>query len=160
MYACSICDHQESRQINLKMHNQSVHQGIKYSCPICGLKFSREGTLSTHIAEKHKERKYKCSNCDLEFNSYSSRRDHKQATHDVTKYNCDICQFSTHFLRNLKQHAKTHKIDNKETFACKTCTYVGPTKHALAAHNKRVHQVQSLVTCDKCNKTIKPISLQ
>ena len=52
-YECRQCDYKATQVINLKRHQEAVHDGIKYDCQQCQQKFSQKGHLSVHMKSKH-----------------------------------------------------------------------------------------------------------
>ena len=53
-YPCSQCDFKATRDSNLKIHIESVHEGIKYPCSQCDYKATQQSHLKRHIDSRHK----------------------------------------------------------------------------------------------------------
>ena len=78
---------------NLKRHQKSVHEQIKYGCRLCDLKLSSRGSLKKHIVAIHEGKTCICELCNSEFKSLSGLLYHRQSVHsEKTKvHKCDIC---------------------------------------------------------------------
>ena len=67
---CLLCDKTFSKSHHLKVHTESVHEGIKVICPICGIATSSKDGLKKHhrtvhlgIKRKDNNRKSMCPIC-------------------------------------------------------------------------------------------------
>ena len=67
MLTCTVCNVNFSGKTNLKMHEESIHKGIKHSCNDCGKQFTQKASLGRHINSVHKGIRYECDQCDKEF---------------------------------------------------------------------------------------------
>ena len=52
-HACPHCPYEAKKKEHLKIHIQSVHDGIKYPCPHCDYRATTKGSLKRHIQRKH-----------------------------------------------------------------------------------------------------------
>ena len=53
-YSCNQCQYKATQQSNLKIHQQSKHEGVKYSCNLCQYQTGLAGNLKKHQQFKHK----------------------------------------------------------------------------------------------------------
>ena len=53
-HKCKECNYSSRQKCHLKLHVQSVHEGLKpYKCPTCDYSSSQNGALKQHIAAFH-----------------------------------------------------------------------------------------------------------
>ena len=52
-FHCDVCDRNFTQLAQLKSHNESVHQGIRYRCDFCSREFSIKGELTRHKKRVH-----------------------------------------------------------------------------------------------------------
>ena len=77
-FICSVCDTSFSAKSSLKLHEASIHKGVRFSCQVCGEQFKQKGNLTRHFNSFHnpEQTEYKWNQCDKEFNSQSARLRH------------------------------------------------------------------------------------
>ena len=51
--SCNHCAYQTAVQSNLKIHKQSIHEGVKYFCDQCEYQAGQKTNLKRHISTKH-----------------------------------------------------------------------------------------------------------
>ena len=57
-YHCNWCIYQASRQRDVTLHIQSIHEGVKYACNQCDNHYQSKGAVQIHIKSAHKEFRY------------------------------------------------------------------------------------------------------
>ena len=80
-YKCQQCDYQALQKVNLNVHVQAKHEGLKYNCQHCDYKATYTPHLKRHMESKHKGIKYPCQLCDYQATRLSSLERHYQAKH-------------------------------------------------------------------------------
>ena len=73
--------HQAAQKSDLKKHNQSIHEGVKYACNQCDQQFARHDNLKIHIQSKHKGVKYPCNQCDYQATQKNNLTTHIKMKH-------------------------------------------------------------------------------
>ena len=77
-YLCDWCDYTATRKDHLKLHKDSIHEGVRYSCDTCDYKATTKDNLKKH----------------------------KDSIHEDVKYSCDHCVYTTSWKTLLLQHRK------------------------------------------------------
>ena len=78
IYFCGLCGSGHKYPQSLKIHTQSVHEGIRFHCKQCNSTFSNKNSLSLHRRSVHEGVFHFCKECD--FKSYLSRHDYCRIT--------------------------------------------------------------------------------
>ena len=154
-----------------------------FQCHICSRKFPRDNVLQKHLVT-HSEfpQIYKCEICQKEFDNMKGYGKHKlnfhdrenqrkpceickmevldlqrhMRIHDSKKENtCEICDKTFSNRGNLKIHLLTHEIKTKD-FKCKYCSKEFTFLKYMNRHIELVHETADKVTCEICEKQIKP----
>ena len=104
---CEICSKQFKNKFTLKLHFETVHEGIKkFTCDLCGKKFTQKGGLNAHITCVHKkEKNYKCDQCGKAYFQAGGLTNH-MTIHSEKRRQCQICQKLFFRLDVLKKHIK------------------------------------------------------
>merc|ERR1712129_604194 len=68
---------------NLKVHTQSVHDGVTHTCGDCKETFTQKGSLNTHQKAIHEGVVRNCDICSYSNKHRSALRTHKQEVHGV-----------------------------------------------------------------------------
>ena len=141
-------------------------------CIMCHDDFSNKEALKTHIASVHEGKKpsfeFKCDTCDATFSVKEHLKRHKQFVHSSNPFKCDFCEDSFSRGQELKAHLSLIHED-KISFKCSKCNYVGSALVSLNNHIASVHEStkQNLeqkhhnsvlkdekpFKCDKCQST-------
>jgi len=53
LYCCEKCNYKSNRRYNVKKHNLSVHDGVRYPCNQCDFKATETGDLKKHQRRQH-----------------------------------------------------------------------------------------------------------
>ena len=114
---CEICSKQLKNKFTLKLHFETVHEGIKkFTCDLCGKKFTQKGGLNAHITCVHKkEKNYKCDQCGKSYFQAGGLTNH-MTIHSEPKLQCDICYKLYYRPDVLKKHIK--KYHSKSRTQC------------------------------------------
>ena len=115
-YKCEECHKKYPTSYTLKMHKQSVHQGVTYACDQCdfGLAYSSQKNLTRHIQSIHKGVRYSCEQCDFKAMQPSNLKFHVKSKHEGIRYAynknikaCVQCDYKTFKSWNLKVHIQS-----------------------------------------------------
>ena len=89
-----------SQQIcHLKVHVDSIHEGIQHNCNQCNHKGKTKAGLIIHLNSKHKGVSYPCDLCDYKSTVRKSLDRHKASIHKTVKeLLCEKCDY-----RNVKK---------------------------------------------------------
>ena len=63
IYSCKLCVNTES----LKIHIQSIHEGVKQACDQCDYKGNSQKSLKLHIKSRHDGIMFTCKYCQRKF---------------------------------------------------------------------------------------------
>ena len=84
------CDKQFTDPSSLKVHKESVHEGIKHKCDFCDWQVVRKGSLKHHILTKHNDinidMNIKCKHCEKNFQQMKAYKDHKKNIHFLSNH--------------------------------------------------------------------------
>ena len=78
---CNQCDYKTVNKQHLKVHKESIHQGITYPCSLCGYLGTIKQSLKEHERSKHGLWKLNCDLCDETFSERLPLRDHMKTVH-------------------------------------------------------------------------------
>ena len=105
---CDSCDRQFNSRKSWRVHNKSVHLGIRYQCEYenCTFSSTQRGQVKRHVELKHFDIRLKCDHCEKSFCGDSTLRDHKARKHpDKLKfYSCHLCSYRTEHKKLLQRH--------------------------------------------------------
>ena len=108
-FKCNFCKKPFSKAVNLKKHQEAIHEGIRHKCRYCEASYTETGTLQKHIKHVHEETaiRHKCEKCERTFENQSSLKFHSTSVHDKIKnYICDFCNLPLASKTNLTIHMK------------------------------------------------------
>ena len=118
-YPCPKCGKRFTQHGSLKIHVNSIHDGVKFPCHVCQYQATTRHSLKTHIKSKHEGVKETCKKCGKLFATPSNLRSHIKAVHDGVKFNCKECEKQFTNQSNLRTHIQTFHEFIK--FACQQC---------------------------------------
>ena len=82
-YTCDRCDYRTQKISNLKPHQISKHDGVKFVCDQCDRQFSTKTNLQTHKQAKHEGKTFICEECDFETSYPTNFSNHKAKVHKI-----------------------------------------------------------------------------
>lgn len=122
---------------NLRRHNMSVHQGVKYGCDECDYKATQSTDIKRHKAFKHEGVRFDCSMCDYKATTKGSLKVHFEAKHQGIKYPCSECEHKATTMASLNLHVKSKHSDVQ--LQCEFCDFKCKSKLTLKSHKKKSH---------------------
>ena len=141
---CDMCDFTTKRMQHLKIHIDSIHNGIKHKCDICLLDYSSKANLLIHKNTQHLGVRYSCDKCDQIFKQNCQLKSHKMIHEDennqskqsdsVFRIDCTFCNKQYKTIRCLELHVKKQHLNNSSehnTFNCNICEFVSTIKKAM-----------------------------
>ena len=146
-YKCDLCNKEFSQNHSLKIHVQSVHEGIKKQCKYCDKTFSSSNYLKMHINRVHKgpfESNIPMENNKTATTNVGSQEESKEP--NVTeklpkKFQCDSCDKSFTQSHNLKRHVQcVHEGMVEERQVCPQCNKSFKNKNSLNVHIWNIHR--------------------
>lgn len=168
-FPCIECDYVARRKDKLTLHFKIHHLGFKHKCDRCNKEFARTDKLKKHKREDHgEETVYSCNTCSYssaiykdylnhikehptkmfkcDYCSYFSPRqhrlkDHVERKHEHGAYPCELCGFIAISSRTLTRHKESKHSDMD--YPCDMCDYKGKRPDHLAAHQNRVHKLNT-----------------
>jgi DNA-directed RNA polymerase subunit RPC12/RpoP len=69
---CEICSQTFVHKSHLKVHYNSIHEGITYKCNGCEKIFTQRNNLRRHTESVHEDKKVKCEECKKLFSNTAS----------------------------------------------------------------------------------------
>jgi len=118
-YPCPKCGRRFTQLGSLRIHVNSIHDGVKFPCSSCPYQATTRHSLKTHFKSKHEGVKEICKQCGKLFATPSNLRSHIKAVHDGVKFNCNECEKQFTNQSNLRTHIQTFHEFVK--FACQEC---------------------------------------
>ena len=134
---CGQCYKTYSNTGALKVHIQSVHDGVKHLCNWCEYQATTKGNLTVHIQSLHECVLHNCHMCDFQGKQKKHLWRHIKSKHEGIKFACDQCQYQA----TRKEHLTLHTQNKHEgvRYACDQCPYKARTKQKLQAHIQKDH---------------------
>ena len=80
------------------------HNAGKAQCPICHSFFSKNIDMKRHIETVHEGKRTQCLNCSASFSRKSDLKRHHEAVHEGKRTACTICSTSFSRKTDLKRH--------------------------------------------------------
>ena len=149
-HPCKRCDYKARTKPHLRVHIQSIHEGIRHPCGQCDYSATTSGHLKTHIQSKHNGiRRHFCPQCDYKARTKQHLQVHIESVHEGIRHLCDQCDYSA----TTKQHLQAHIdfIHKGIKYPCNQCDYNTSTQHHLKTHVQAVHDGIK-VSCRQCDK--------
>ena len=170
---CEKCKKSFKSKQTLKVHNDSVHKGIKYSCETCGKSFTQKSALSVHMKNLHVN-SLKTKQIDESKDALDSILNHSTfgTTLDVAN---NISNSDEDFTKDLSKVEKSIKVEPEEidpvsllevqlstwmdekvsvdekSYKCESCEKSYNFKQNLNHHVRTVHEGKTH-KCVHCGK--------
>ena len=156
---CMKCNKIFSSKYSLKVHIETVHEGIRnFGCEYCEKKFKAKGVLAYHIRNIHhtkeekatpRRKKYNCNECERQFFNNMSLKYHIKAIHkNIESYDCSLCNRKFSKSKGLKRHFRDIHMDHK--YKCNQCDKEFNDGSNLRIHKDAVHEIK--FKCNLCEK--------
>ena len=157
-FTCEECDYRYKDKWQLKIHVESIHEGIIYRCSECNMKFSRKETFNMHTIAKHKGLVFQCDVCESKCSTPSNLKFHKKVAHTSEVFNCTQCAYKTKSKPTLRKH-ELH-LHSAQQYSCEDCDFKSGYKTYLKIHFKRAHHgtmkiSSKAVFCTFCDHSTK-----
>ncbi|XP_048485742.1 zinc finger protein 652-A isoform X21 [Plutella xylostella] len=149
-HTCVFCEKNFSGLRELYRHSGSHFS--RYQCQTCGKGYESKNSLTMHILNKHSnsELKFFCSSCKQRFPSTAAKRKHFEESKKCMTFSCPFCEERFMFWEARERHLVAEHGKAKQTFPCKECKEVFPTRHSLYTHFKAKHTHGHV--CQHCGK--------
>ena len=129
-FECLDCNKTYKREIQLRIHIKSIHEGVKFSCPQCDKQFTQQSNLTVHIKSAHQGVKYPCKQCDFQANQQGNLTAHIKTKHEGVRHECDLCDFKSTRRSFLLQHIQSqHEEEDHRTSSLRNLTAHVQSKH-------------------------------
>ena len=152
-YKCKDCDKEYRTQKMLKQHAENIHQLKRSICDICAVEVI---DLKNHMRLNHEgpiARREPCPepSCSRRFRTLQEARKHHKSFHLEIKEMCVLCGG---WFKALYQHMlAVHKAEKKHVCPEPHCEKGFSKKHDLLLHRNRVHLGIKYV-CGHCGKQV------
>jgi len=86
LYFCDLCEKKFITKRGLSLHQDTIHQNIKYPCEECDYQATQPVNLRTHVKTKHLEVKYPCPSAECNYKTKFKYylKDHLKKKHNRT----------------------------------------------------------------------------
>ena len=172
---CDVCNKLFKSKQTLKVHNDSIHRGIKFSCETCGKSFTQKSAVKVHMKNLHgisSKSKHENDN-DESTNALDSILNHSTFGTTLDIANISNSEDSNIFMKNLKVEKSIkvepeeidpvsllevqlstwmdEKVSVQKLHKCQSCEKSYNTKPNLRHHVRTVHEgkTHKCVHCDK-----------
>ena len=143
VHSCDQCDYSAYNTSNLKVHNKSKHEGIRYPCDQCDYAATTAHSLKIHNEAKHIGIRYPCDQCEYTATTAHSLKIHKEVKHEGIRYPCDQCEYTATTAHSLKIHKEVKHEGIR--YPCDQCEYVATQTAYLNRHEKAKHGKKAVV---------------
>ena len=99
-----------NNQAAKKTKTSNVVQPV--DCNQCPKTFRHKTQLKIHTDSVHEGIKQPCDSCEYQASSLATLRVHKQAEHEGVTHKCSFCEFVAKFRATLIGHMKRKHTDN------------------------------------------------
>ena len=157
LFSCKQCQYSTTRNCQIKLHNQSVHEGIVYPCEQCPFITKSKDSIRSHVKFMHAKIFLICTeeNCTYKTHSNNLLKKHVESEHEgVVRFKCDYmnCDFVTNKRSNVKRHSFVH-----QSGICEHCQQIfkeGPElkKHLKLYHTVKQNKIKTTREPYKCNQ--------
>ena len=112
--SCETCDKFFKSKDILKVHEQTVHQNIRYECDSCDKKFSNNGNLFKHKKNIHEKSRglLTCNFCNKSIATKTNLKRHIDLVHKNVRFSCEICNKGLQTKAGLLNHFKSYHPDS------------------------------------------------
>lgn len=151
-HKCKLCGPPKDYETpdGLRLHDETVHQGIRYTCNQCSRKFTQMVSLRHHTNDYHgKFSPYKCPDCSSSFSMRRQLTVHVKTLHP--RRNCSECSRSFSRREHLTDHINAihHKL---RPFQCLHCHKTFTQKSTLTRHINTAHNKFKPFHCQECSR--------
>ncbi|TPX65154.1 hypothetical protein CcCBS67573_g08212 [Chytriomyces confervae] len=138
------CNMSFAKQVQLKKH-ESVHTGVlPYKCAHepCERHFATNSKMQAHFDSAHSDKlRYICAyvSCKGAFSKWSLLQAHIKQDH---KHTCKTCNATFTTKYTLKEHFKTHQLEDRPVFICTVpeCGKAFMTESSRTVHVRSSHE--------------------
>lgn len=164
VYPCPSCKKEFPDEISLGEHHNKIHSGVQMKkrrkfieCTLCDVNFKNLKEMVEHEKSHDTSETFPCKVCPKEFKTLRQVYVHKQR-HYTERTQCTGCGKAI-IVSRLKQHKENCKfIKNCDIkHICEHCGKEFHSDQTLKIH-QRIHSKP--VSCDYCNKMLKPDCLK
>ena len=133
------CEYETPWKNGLKIHIESVHEGLTNQCPNCKYKTVSKGNLQRHIKSAHEE-VISCSYCEYETASTRKKQlyIHIRSVHGEQMFPCPYCGYKATRKSSIQIHIRS--VHRGQKFPCPQCDYKAKQKANVQQHIKFVHE--------------------
>lgn len=113
-YRCDLCDKGFNKQLYLKQHNKTYHNGhMPFRCQMCGKRFPDNDSHENHEAKHSSAKPFKCESCPKAFHHKTDLTRHMYVHSESMPFICELC--GKGFIR------KDHMLNHMDTHERKKC---------------------------------------
>jgi KRAB domain-containing zinc finger protein len=143
LFPCEACNYVATTNKNLRVHIESVHDGIRYRCDQCDQTMTREEGLKRHKEKIHglgKGQEYICEICgDYKTRIRGNLSQHIRIKHGERRFPCDQCEYKASTTGNLRLHRRA--MHEGVRYKCDTCDHEATQVGSLKKHRIKVHKI-------------------
>ena len=107
-FECDSCDFRAVNKSTVKIHNDSIHLGLKYPCSFCPYVANSKPALAQHVKKTHikddKVEEHQCRYCEHKTALKRNLKLHEESIHEGRKHKCAECGKIYSHERGLRKH--------------------------------------------------------
>jgi len=159
---CDQCDYKSPKGWNVRIHKQTVHDGIKFQCKYenCTYQTTRKYELKKHLKVLHKEDvTFPCDICNTEFVHEFKLKIHRREEHNINKsekkLKCKKAESVPRLENMTKKTGTVLGLKNKPTSTkkirtCYFCEFTCFHPSDMKNHRESTHAGEKY-HCTQCN---------
>lgn len=154
LLVCGECSEEFSSFLDLREHQEGVHQYRTGFIRCCDKKYDRRAVYQ-HIEYHLDEEAFKCDTCGKLCMSQRELDKHKELSHAAPEelaYHCATCGKGFVRRHQLTKHMSAHIPMEARGFECVHCNKPCASRGGLEGHIRAVHTKEMTHFCEVCGK--------
>lgn len=155
IHKCTVCEKRYSIQELLDTHILTHSEKGPYQCTVCRWEVLTAELLSEHLLSHTGEKRLKCKDCEERFFSLAELKRHGVHVHGAEKpFQCKFCKNRYILNSDRTAHVREVHAGFPNQFKCDICQKGFANKKYLSNHIKKIHELQNVVVCAVCGKSL------
>ena len=154
MFHCTRCDKQYTTKSGLRMHAESMHEGVMFKCSYenCPQQFNRRMALRRHLRSHEGNFTYTCEICGRGFFTNDFFTSHMNSHYGIKAFECGLCGKKYAHSSALTRHLVD--CGNERNIKCLHCDKMFQSDRQMTDHVRDVHlgKYRRFHLCSLCGK--------